>query len=221
MILQQFSQDFLHASLTKSTQKRTQKHTQKYGHAFILKHPYRKAALKNVLSEHKRSLVWHTLTCAMDLHAPSCSSRHAPIPKHIQGWGRKATGPRKAASHLCSTFNNWLQRESVLEARYFFPEWQASLSIHVWTRQLHSETHDDKIRQKTVCWRGCTKTAKQHPSPPFLCTQKITVELLLLLSLRNTCLCYSKAFACCSSQKHLRTCLWSQSWPELPRFWDH
>lgn len=134
-----------------------------------------KAALKNVLSEHKCSLVWHTLPGAMDLHAPSCSSQHAPIPKGMQGWGKKATGPREAVSHLCSRFNDWLQRESVLEAWNFFPEWQVSLSSPVWTRQLHSETHDDKITQRTVCLRGCTKTRKQSPSPPSFCTQHITV----------------------------------------------
>lgn len=171
--------------------------------------------------KHKCSLVWHTLTCAMDLHAPSCSCQHIPIPKDKQGWGKKARGPRKAASHLCSRFNDWLQRESALEARNFFPEWQVSLSSHIWTRLLHSETHDDKITQRTMCLRGCTKTSKQYPSPPFLCTQNVTAELLLLLSLRTTCLCYSKVFACHSSQTHLKTCLWSQDWSELLRFGDH
>lgn len=91
----------------------------------------------------------------------------------------------------------------------------------VWTRLLHSETHDDKITQRTVCLRGCTKPSKQYPSPLFLCTQNVTAELLLLLSLRTTCLCYSKVFAYHSSQIHLKTCLWSQGWSELLRFGDH
>lgn len=53
---------------------------------------------------------------------PSAHPTMLQSQKACKGEEKKATGPRKAVSHLCSRFDDWLQRESVLEARKFFPD---------------------------------------------------------------------------------------------------
>jgi len=94
-------------------------------------------------------------------HAHPCTLlSHKLMQLHMPARGRKATWSRKAASHLGSRFNDWLQREPVLEANYFLPEWQVSSSVWAQMRHLHNETHSIKIRQNVTCWGAVPKQPK-------------------------------------------------------------
>lgn len=144
MILQQFSQDFLHASLTKNI----------YPKAWACIH-FKTSAQEN---QFKKCTKWtqmhlcvaHTYT--MDLHAPSRTSLHTLTNTCSCTCGKvKPHDPEKLLHIWVGGFNNWLQRETALKANCFLPEWQASSSTWAQMRQLHNETHGIRIRQQTAC----------------------------------------------------------------------